>query len=69
MMQVMERLDNALFNMEEPDTMRTILLETGAYHRRIQGLRSEMFKVGIAGGERVPPLPLGWYKYYCCYHY
>eukprot|EP00092_Neocalanus_flemingeri_P093546 GFUD01118899.1.p1 GENE.GFUD01118899.1~~GFUD01118899.1.p1 ORF type:complete len:179 (+),score=51.20 GFUD01118899.1:248-784(+) len=42
--QVMERIDNALFSMEDPDTMKSILLETGAYHRRVVGFRPEMFQ-------------------------
>ena len=45
MHQVMERIDNALFSMEDPETMKSILMETGAYHRRIVGFNSEMFKV------------------------
>ena len=42
----MERIDNALFSMEDPGTMQSILRETGAYHRRIVGFSQEMFKVG-----------------------
>ena len=45
-LQVMERLDNALFSMEDPETMKSILMETGAYHRRVVGFSPEMFKVG-----------------------
>ena len=41
----MERIDNALFSMEDPETMKSIFMETGAYHRRIVGFRPEMFKV------------------------
>ena len=44
-LQVMERLDNALFSIEDPETMKSILMETGAYHRRVVGFRSDMFKV------------------------
>ena len=42
----MERIDNALFSMEDPGTMQSILIETGAYHRRIVGFSQEMFNVG-----------------------
>ena len=45
MLQVMERIDNALFSMEDPETMKSIFMETGAYHRRIVGFKSEMLKV------------------------
>ena len=44
-LQVMERLDNALFSIEDPETMKSILMETGAYHRRVEGFRLDMFKV------------------------
>ena len=44
-LQVMERLDNALFSIEDPETMKSILMETRAYHRRVERFRSDMFKV------------------------
>ena len=33
--------------MERMDTMKSFLMETGAYHRRVEGFGSDMFKVRI----------------------
>lgn len=33
--------------MEEPEILTAILLETGAYHKKIPGFRPEMFRVSL----------------------
>jgi len=38
------RLDEALLSVEEPEILTAILLETGAYHKKIPGFRPEMFR-------------------------
>jgi len=40
---VMERIDEALANVENPDILSAILMETGAYHKKIPGFKPEMF--------------------------
>ena len=34
--------------MEEPEILTAILLETGAYHKKIPGFRPEMFRVRVS---------------------
>ena len=44
-MQVFIRIDEALTSADEPDVLTSILLETGAYHKKIPGFKPEMFWV------------------------
>jgi len=44
---VLERLDNALFSIEDADSMRSILLETGDYLRSVVGLNNDIILVGV----------------------
>ena len=39
------RIDEALSNVEDPDILTEILLQTGAFHKKIPGFRPEMFWV------------------------
>ena len=41
------RLDEAVLSVEEPEILTAILLETGAYHKKIPGFRPEMFWVSL----------------------
>lgn len=45
---VMERIDEAVASVETMDIMTSILLETGAYHRKVPGFKPEMFKMAEA---------------------
>lgn len=37
------RIDEALASADDPDVLTSILLETGAYHKKIPGFKPEMF--------------------------
>jgi len=37
------RIDEALSSVDDPQILTSILLETGAYHKKIQGFKPEMF--------------------------
>ena len=39
------RIDEALSNVDDPDILTEILLQTGAFHKKIPGFRPEMFWV------------------------
>ena len=41
----MIRIDEALSSVEEPEVLTAILLETGAFHKKIPGFKPEMFWV------------------------
>ena len=41
------RIDEALSNVEDPDILTEILLQTGAFHKKIPGFRPEMFWVRL----------------------
>ena len=43
----MERIDEALASVENPDILTTILIETGAAHKKIPGFQPEMFWVSF----------------------
>jgi len=45
---VMERIDEAVASVETMDIMTSILLETGAYHKKVPGFKPEMFKMAEA---------------------
>ena len=44
-LKVFIRLDEAVLSVEDPEILTAILLETGAYHKKIPGFRPEMFRV------------------------
>ena len=43
----MSRIDSALVCLEQPDILTHILLQTGAWHTRLQGFIPNMFQVGF----------------------
>ena len=43
----MERIDEALASVENPDSLTAILIETGAAHKKIQGFEPEIFWVSF----------------------
>ena len=43
----MERIDEALASVENPDSLTAILIETGAAHKKIPGFGPEMFWVSF----------------------
>ena len=43
----MERIDEALASVENPDVLSSILIETGAFHKKIPGFKPEMFWVSF----------------------
>ena len=43
------RIDEALSNVDDPDILTEVLLQTGAYHKKIPGFRPEMFWVSLTG--------------------
>lgn len=45
LLQVFIRIDEALSSVEEPEVLTAILLETGAFHKKIPGFKPEMFWV------------------------
>ena len=46
-LKVFIRLDEAVLSVEDPEILTAILLETGAYHKKIPGFRPEMFRVSL----------------------
>ena len=44
----MARIDEALANTENPEVLTAILIETGAYHKKIPGFNPQMFWVRIS---------------------
>ena len=44
-LQVFIRIDEALTSADDPEILTSILLETGAYHKKIPGFKPEMFWV------------------------
>ena len=46
-LKVFIRLDEAVSSVEDPEILTAILLETGAYHKKIPGFRPEMFRVSL----------------------
>ena len=45
--QVFIRIDEALQSADDPDILTAVLLETGAFHKKIPGFRPEMFRVSF----------------------
>ena len=43
----MERIDEALASVENPDILTAILIETGAAHKKIPGFEPKMFWVSF----------------------
>ena len=41
----MAKIDNALASVENPDVLTKILLQTGAFHRKLPGFEPKMFRV------------------------
>ena len=51
---VLIRIDEAMSNLDDPDILTEILLQTGAFHKKIPGFKPEMFWVSerkITGSE------------------
>ena len=46
---VMARIDDALASVENPDVLTKILLQTGAFHKKIAGFKPEIFRVSQGG--------------------
>ena len=42
---VLIRIDEAMSNLDDPDILTEILLQTGAFHKKIPGFKPEMFWV------------------------
>ena len=44
----MERIDEAVASVENPEVLSSILIETGAFHKKIPGFKPEMFWVSFS---------------------